>query len=69
MLEIVTLQFGHFSNYVGAHFWNTQEEYFSFDTGQHAQEIEVLHDTLFRAGVTQNGIETYTPRLMIYDLK
>ncbi|CAG8526737.1 2623_t:CDS:10 [Dentiscutata erythropus] len=69
MLEIVTLQFGHFSNYVGAHFWNNQEEYFSFDTGQHAQEIEVLHDTLFRAGVTQSGIETYTPRLMVYDLK
>ncbi|KAF0427634.1 tubulin nucleotide-binding domain-like protein [Gigaspora margarita] len=68
-MEIVTLQFGHFSNFVGAHFWNTQEKYFSFDTGQHAQEIEVLHDTLFRAGVTQNGIETYTPRLMIYDLK
>ncbi|CAG8469540.1 10675_t:CDS:10 [Cetraspora pellucida] len=69
MLEIVTLQFGHFSNYVGAHFWNTQEEYFSFDTGQHAQETAVLHDTLFRAGITQSGIETYTPRLMIYDLK
>lgn len=24
MHEIVTLQFGHFSNFVGAHFWNTQ---------------------------------------------
>ncbi|CAG8638677.1 9164_t:CDS:2, partial [Racocetra persica] len=69
MHEIVTLQFGHFSNYVGAHFWNAQEEYFSFDTGQHAQETDVLHDTLFRAGIAQNGIETYTPRLIIYDLK
>ncbi|CAG8594649.1 7994_t:CDS:10, partial [Paraglomus brasilianum] len=30
---------------------------------------EIIHDVLFRTGVTQEGIETYTPRLLIYDLK
>lgn len=24
MHEIITLQFGHYSNFVGTHFWNTQ---------------------------------------------
>ena len=27
--EILTVQFGHLSNYVGAHYWNQQDEYFA----------------------------------------
>jgi len=27
--EILTVQLGHLSNYVGAHYWNQQDEYFT----------------------------------------
>lgn len=27
--EILTVQLGHLSNYVGAHYWNQQDEYFA----------------------------------------
>ncbi|RUS28703.1 hypothetical protein BC938DRAFT_481551 [Jimgerdemannia flammicorona] len=67
MHEILTIQLGQFSNFVGTHFWNAQDSYFTY--GEDAPEPEVLHDVIFRAGVTQRGIETYTPRLMVYDLK
>ncbi|RUS22359.1 hypothetical protein BC937DRAFT_89557 [Endogone sp. FLAS-F59071] len=87
MHEIVTLQLGQFSNFVGAHFWNaqvprllgsllrldlpcrwsSQDAYFMY--GEGAPEPEIAHDVLFRSGVTQRGIETYTPRLLVYDLK
>ncbi|CAG8736057.1 16025_t:CDS:10, partial [Acaulospora morrowiae] len=50
------------------HFWNAQESYFSYDGSQNSPP-EITHDISFRTGVTQRGIETYTPRLMIYDLK
>ncbi|KAJ2961688.1 hypothetical protein NQZ79_g3049 [Umbelopsis isabellina] len=44
-----------------------QNEYFEY--GDTAQEPEFDHDILYRSGVTQRGFETYTPRVMIYDLK
>lgn len=27
--EILTIQLGHLSNFVGAHYWNQQDEYFA----------------------------------------
>ncbi|CAB5205145.1 unnamed protein product [Rhizophagus irregularis] len=69
MHEILTLQFGHFANFVGTHFWNSQEAYFTYNESLNAPKSEIVHDTLFRAGVTPRGIETYTPRLLLYDLK
>ncbi|KAG1381069.1 hypothetical protein G6F61_003495 [Rhizopus arrhizus] len=57
------------SNYVGTHIWNTQEEYFDY-TGKDSEKTkEINHDVLYRAGETANGIVTYTPRTLIYDLK
>ncbi|XP_047507186.1 protein misato [Pieris napi] len=64
--EILTLQFGHYSNYVGAHFWNIQELSFDY-TG--TVKSEVNHDVLYREGQTSNGETTFTPRLLIADLK
>ncbi|KAI5645248.1 misato segment II tubulin-like domain-containing protein [Phthorimaea operculella] len=64
--EILTLQFGHYSNYVGAHFWNLQELSFDY-TG--TVKTEVNHDILYREGQTAQGRVTYTPRLLIADLK
>lgn len=64
--EIVTLQFGHYSNYIGAHFWNLQELSFDY-TG--VIKTEVNHDILYREGRTTTTEITYTPRLLLADLK
>ncbi|KAK5122602.1 hypothetical protein LTR85_003865 [Meristemomyces frigidus] len=66
MHEIVTLQFGQQANYVGTHYWNTQESYFTY-AGQ--EESPVDHNISFRAGIGADGQDTYTPRTLIYDLK
>ncbi|KAJ4991781.1 misato Segment II myosin-like domain-containing protein [Stagonosporopsis vannaccii] len=66
MHEIVTLQFGAQSNYLGTHFWNTQESYFTYPP---EAESPVNHDIHFRAGVAPDGTDTFTPRALIYDLK
>ncbi|XP_030036783.2 protein misato [Manduca sexta] len=64
--EILTLQFGHYSNFIGAHFWNLQELSFDY-TG--TVKTEVNHDILYREGQTSNREVTYTPRLLLADLK
>ncbi|EMC92164.1 hypothetical protein BAUCODRAFT_78457 [Baudoinia panamericana UAMH 10762] len=66
MHEIITLQFGQQANYIGTHYWNIQESYFTYP-GQ--AESPVNHDVSFRAGIGANGEDTYTPRTLIYDLK
>uniref|UniRef100_A0A1B6LBE0 Protein misato homolog 1 n=1 Tax=Graphocephala atropunctata TaxID=36148 RepID=A0A1B6LBE0_9HEMI len=64
--EIVTLQFGHYSNFIGTHWWNCQEAGFHYipDTPS-----EINHDVLFREGQTSRGEVTFTPRLLLVDLK
>ncbi|KAL1637789.1 mtDNA inheritance, partitioning of the mitochondrial organelle [Neofusicoccum ribis] len=76
MHEIVTLQFGQQANYLGSHFWNTQESYFTYDdpdnTSSAAKAPEpspVDHDINFRPGIGADGSDTYMPRAVIYDLK
>ncbi|KAL2074570.1 hypothetical protein VTL71DRAFT_8348 [Oculimacula yallundae] len=66
MHEIITLQLGQRSNYLAAHFWNTQESYFTYSKDE---EPLVDHDIHFRPGVGADGSETFTPRTLIYDLK
>ncbi|CZT19797.1 related to Protein DML1 [Ramularia collo-cygni] len=66
MHEIVTLQFGQQANYIGTHYWNIQESYFTYGT---EEESPVDHDVSFRPGIGADGAETYTPRTLIYDLK
>ncbi|KAI9143752.1 Misato segment II tubulin-like domain-containing protein [Paraphysoderma sedebokerense] len=68
MREILTLQFGHFANFVGTHYWNTQESYFSSVQNEN-DTLDVDHDILFRTGQNPQGHETYTPRLLLFDLK
>lgn len=67
MHEIVTLQLGHCANYLATHFWNTQQSYFTY--GEDTEPTPIDHDVHFRAGIGAEGIETYTPRALIYDLK
>ncbi|RZF44787.1 hypothetical protein LSTR_LSTR000739 [Laodelphax striatellus] len=64
--EIITLQIGHYSNYVGAHWWNLQEAAF---TNNSDSLTEINNDVLFREGETRRGEVTFTPRLVLSDLK
>lgn len=66
--EVITLQFGHYSNFVGTHWWNIQESSFCYDPSASIQQ-EINHDVLFREGLTLHGDQTYTPRLLVFDLK
>ncbi|KAK5055970.1 hypothetical protein LTR84_012520 [Exophiala bonariae] len=66
MHEIVTIQLGQRSNYLGTHFWNTQESYFTYS--EHEQS-RIDHDVHFRPGIGSDNSETFTPRAIIYDLK
>ncbi|XP_078697673.1 protein misato homolog 1-like [Branchiostoma floridae x Branchiostoma belcheri] len=67
--EVVTLQFGHYANFVGTHWWNVQESSFCYDMSSGSSPSEINHDVLFREGLTLTGEQTYTPRLLLYDLK
>jgi hypothetical protein len=50
MKEILYIQAGTLPNFVGAHFWNTQESYFQY--GNDADEPEINHDVSFREGLS-----------------
>ncbi|CCX08018.1 Similar to Protein dml1; acc. no. A2QAY5 [Pyronema omphalodes CBS 100304] len=66
MHEIVTLQLGHQANYVGTHFWNAQESYFTYGDEERS---DIDHNVHFRPGIGNDGTETFTPRALLYDLK
>ncbi|XP_070581261.1 protein misato homolog 1-like [Ptychodera flava] len=68
--EIISLQCGHFSNFIGTHWWNIQESAFCYEplnTSDVPKEIN--SNILFREGLTLAGEVTYTPRLVAIDLK
>ena len=60
---VISLQLGHYSNFVGAHFWNLQESSFVYEGTPEADgdHREVCHDILYREGQTLNREVTYTP--------
>ncbi|CAE1330132.1 Protein misato homolog 1 [Acanthosepion pharaonis] len=66
--EVVTLQFGHYANFIGTHWWNIQESSFIYDP-KLAESKEVNPDVLFREGKNLNKQVTFTPRLIVWDLK
>uniref|UniRef100_A0A3B5MLF8 Protein misato homolog 1 n=1 Tax=Xiphophorus couchianus TaxID=32473 RepID=A0A3B5MLF8_9TELE len=66
--ELITLQLGHYSNFVGTHWWNLQDASLCYDPGS-APPPEVQSDSVFREGQTPGGSVTYTPRLIAMDLK
>ncbi|KAL6473348.1 hypothetical protein MHYP_G00169090 [Metynnis hypsauchen] len=65
--EVVTLQLGHYSGFVGAHWWNLQDASLCYDPDLPPGELQ--SDVLFREGLTLGGQVTYTPRLIALDLK
>ncbi|KZT69422.1 tubulin nucleotide-binding domain-like protein [Daedalea quercina L-15889] len=64
MKEIVYVQAGQFANYIGTHFWNTQDAYFTYGEDE---QSEIDHDVSFREGSTLKGESTYSPRLLLFD--
>lgn len=67
--EVITLQLGHYANFVGSHIWNLQEACFSYKPNDKAIPLEFAHDIFFREGKNPKGNVTYTPRLLIADLR
>nr|ACO10413.1 misato homolog 1 [Caligus rogercresseyi] len=67
MREILTVQCGPYSNFIGSHFWNIQDKDLVY------QPRPVLPPTnpnvLFREGQSLNKEVTFTPRLISVDLK
>lgn len=49
--EILSLQFGHYSNFIGTHWWNIQETSFNYNA---SSQSEINHDILFREGLTRS---------------
>jgi hypothetical protein len=72
MREIVQVQVGNYANFVGAHFWNFQDEALGI-SGQGEEEWQsntgVDMDVLYRVGETRQGVPTYTPRLLAFDAR
>ncbi|XP_073107917.1 uncharacterized protein, partial [Elaeis guineensis] len=68
MREIVTIQVGNFANYIGSHFWNFQDELLGLVEEPHGDPVfknsSLDMDVLYRAGETQQGLLTYSPRLI-----
>ncbi len=62
MREVVNVQLGTYANYIGAHFWNLQDEYIA--TPIHKRELSP--SVLFREG--SHAKLPYSPRLQIIDL-
>uniref|UniRef100_A0A3P9NX85 Misato mitochondrial distribution and morphology regulator 1 n=1 Tax=Poecilia reticulata TaxID=8081 RepID=A0A3P9NX85_POERE len=65
--EVITLQLGHYSNFVGTHWWNLQDASLCYDPVSAPPEVQ--SDSVFREGQTPGGSVTYTPRLIAMDLK
>ncbi|KAL6622531.1 hypothetical protein ACP70R_032410 [Stipagrostis hirtigluma subsp. patula] len=68
MREVVTVQVGGFANFVGAHFWNFQDELLGLADDPGADPVfrtaALDMDVLYRAGETHQGVATYCPRLV-----
>lgn len=65
MREIIHIQAGQLSNFIGTHYFNTLETYFTYAAG----DAEVDHNVSFREGVAPDKSGTFCPRLLLFDLK
>eukprot|EP01112_Ceratiomyxa_fruticulosa_P021912 TRINITY_DN786_c1_g1_i1.p1 TRINITY_DN786_c1_g1~~TRINITY_DN786_c1_g1_i1.p1 ORF type:complete len:443 (-),score=98.93 TRINITY_DN786_c1_g1_i1:358-1686(-) len=64
MREVISLQFGQYSNFVGSHLWNLQYSAYEEAKSQSGdQGMEINYDITWREG------EKYTPRVLIFDQK
>jgi Misato Segment II tubulin-like domain len=55
MKEILYIQAGSLANYVGTHFWNTQENYFTYGSDADGEDYSLVsNDVSFREGIAYN---------------
>lgn len=67
MTEILYIQAGSQANYIGTHFWNTQETYLAFDD---PEDPYIQHDVSFTEVMKGSmGSPTYCPRAILFDRK
>jgi hypothetical protein len=59
MKEILYIQAGDFANHVGAHFWNTQENYLSSAGNGEDEDVVVEHTRSFRESWTSKVREIH----------
>ncbi|KAI4327486.1 hypothetical protein L6164_019940 [Bauhinia variegata] len=73
MKEIITIQVGDYANFIGSHFWNFQDELLALADDPNGDPVfksqDLNMDVLYRTGETQQGILTYTPRLVSINLR
>ncbi|KAF8335795.1 Misato segment II tubulin-like domain-containing protein [Cantharellus anzutake] len=70
MREIIYIQTGNVSNYIGTHFFNTCESYFTYDVDDKVKKMDQIdHNVSFREGVAPGGQPTFCPRLLLFDEK
>eukprot|EP00401_Gymnodinium_catenatum_P073280 CAMPEP_0117504118 /NCGR_PEP_ID=MMETSP0784-20121206/24683_1 /TAXON_ID=39447 /ORGANISM="" /LENGTH=590 /DNA_ID=CAMNT_0005299461 /DNA_START=98 /DNA_END=1866 /DNA_ORIENTATION=- len=73
-MEVLTLQFGHFANHVGAHFWNLQDEIAALE-GQRSEDEgasntpEFDFERLLCRIDRRRGEVSWRPRLVLVDRK
>ncbi|KAF8316330.1 hypothetical protein DL93DRAFT_2154764 [Clavulina sp. PMI_390] len=68
MKEIIHIRAGRLSNFIGTHYFNTLESYFTSPSPNSSSE-DVLHEISFREGIAPDGSETFCPRLLLFDFK
>ena len=64
--EIITLQFGNYSNHVGTHYWNSHYKRMLHNENQ-LEEDKSYISKLFRE--SQNVRSRFVPRLVCFDIK
>lgn len=65
--EVVTVQLGDFANFIGAHFWNIQDEALALNPTDGVAELR--SSVFFRESSSDATVLPYAPRLQIVDLQ
>eukprot|EP00873_Tetraselmis_striata_P018141 jgi/Tetstr1/438405/TSEL_026971.t1 len=68
--ELITLQFGSYANYVGAHYWNVAEELLGLQAcdGASSSSSAVSTGVVYRSVEDHQGSVSYHPRLILFDM-
>ncbi|EFA78694.1 hypothetical protein PPL_08155 [Heterostelium album PN500] len=64
--SIITLQVGTFSNFIGTHYWNIQNDNYNYSINNKL-EFEINPSLLFRASNNRDDNTKYTPRVLVFD--
>ncbi len=59
MKELITLQFGDYSNFVGTHYWNFQEEYLNTLNEHGVGNPEIDLNLCYRFGESKTVLKSY----------